>query len=290
MFELSVRYMLLSALGFAITGVFVKLASARGIPVLEIVAARALVSAVISYFDIKRKGISLWGRRRGLLFARGLVGSFALVCVFYALAVIPFAEATVLQYLHPMFTAVLAIVFLEERVQWPTALCVVLSFVGLLVIVQPDVVFGQQSIDYPPLAIAAAVAGAFGSGVAYVLVRKLNATEDPSVIIFYFPLVAFPVSLLLLGDGLVLPQGVDWLLLLMVGIATQVGQIGLTKAMQTETASRATSFSYSQVLFAVVLGWWFFNEVPSFWTWLGGGLIIAGALINLCWRPAIGRG
>ena len=281
---LGARYMILSALGFALMGACVKLVSARGIPVLEIVAARALISAVISYADVKRKGISLWGNRKDLLCARGIAGALALVCVYYALVNIPFAEATMLQYLHPMFTAILAIFFLRERLHGSTLLCIIFSFVGLLIIVRPSFLFGDLQASYSLLAIVAAIAGAFGSAVAYVLVRKLNETEDPSVIIFYFPIVALPFSLILLGDNVVMPQGWSWLLLLGVGVATQIGQIGLTKAMQTETASKATSFSYLQVVFAALLGWFVFSEAPVMWTWVGGGLIIMGAFINVIFR------
>ncbi|MFT5419876.1 MAG: drug/metabolite transporter (DMT)-like permease [Candidatus Endobugula sp.] len=278
---LAARYMVMSALGFALMGVFVKVAYAQGIPVLEIVAARALVSALLSYADVRRKGIPLLGQRKGLLFARGMAGAIALLCVYTALVNMPFADATVLQYLHPMFTAVLAIIFLRERLQLPTVLCIVFSFIGLLIMVRPEFLFSGLSGEYSLWAIAAAVMGAFGSAVAYVLVRKLNATEDVSVIIFYFPMIALPLSLAMLGNDIVMPQGWTWLVLLMVGISTQLGQIGLTKAMQTEGAAKATSFSYLQVVFAIVLGFVYFNEIPSVWTLLGALLILTGALINV---------
>ncbi len=280
-FPLSVRYMILSALGFAMMGVFVKIAYSHGIPVLEIVAARALVSGVISYIDVKRKGISLWGNKKILLFSRGLAGAIALVAVYTALVNLPFAEATVLQYLHPMFTAVLAVIFLKERLRFPTILCIVLSFIGLILIVRPDILFGVMSANYPLWAVMAAILGAFGSAVAYVLVRQLNRTEDTSVIIFYFPLIALPLSLLLLGDDMVMPTGWTWLVLLLVGVFTQIGQIGLTKAMQTEGAAKATSFSYLQVVFAIVLGIFFFSEWPSVWTFVGSACILGAAVMNV---------
>lgn len=281
---LGIRYMLMSASAFALMGMFVKLTYAQGIPVLEIVFARCLVSAAISFADVKRKRISLLGNKRGLLLMRGLLGSCALICVYYALASLPYAEATVIHYLHPMFTALLAIVFLRERLHRSTILCIVLSFVGLLIVVRPEFLFGGLTSRLPDIAIAAAVLGALGSAICYVLVRKLNETEDPSVIIFYFPITALPLSLLLLGDNFVMPQGWTWLLLLLVGVTTQFGQIGLTKAMQTETASRAMSFSYLQVAFVVLLGWLVFSEVPTIWTFIGGGLILLSALISLLWK------
>ncbi|MFT6220792.1 MAG: drug/metabolite transporter (DMT)-like permease [Candidatus Endobugula sp.] len=272
--------MMMSALGFALMGVFVKIAYGQGIPILEIVAARALVSAVISYVDVKRKNISLWGQRKDLLIARGAAGAIALIFVYTALAALPFAEATVLQYLHPMFTALLAVIFLREYLQKNTLVCIVLSVIGLLVMVRPSFIFSDLASGYPVWAIAAAIAGAFGSAVAYVLVRKLNATEDSSVIIFYFPIMALPLSLLMLGDNMVMPQGWAWLSLLLVGVATQVGQVGLTKAMKTASASKATSFSYLQIIFAMVLGMMFFDEIPTLWTVVGAVLIMLGVVIN----------
>ena len=284
LFPIGVRYMLLSALGFALMAACVKLVSQQGIPVLEIVAARALVSLALSFADIKRKNLSLWGNQKWLLFSRGFVGSLALMCVYYAIATMPLAEATVIQYLHPAFTAILAFLFLKEAIQRSTLLCIILSFSGLILIVRPDFLFGLNHDSLPMLSLCAALLGALGSAIAYVLVRKLSATEDTSVIIFYFPLIALPVSLIALGENFVMPTGTDWGLLLLVGVFTQIGQIGLTKAMQTEVASKATAYSYIQVLFATLLGWLLFAEIPGIYTWLGGGLVFIGALVNALWK------
>lgn len=279
--------MLLSAFSFSVMALFVKTVGRAGIPVLEIVAARSVVSLLLSYVGIKLQGIAPFGHCKRLLFARGLVGFIALICVFYAVTHLPLAEATVLQYLHPMFTAVLAFVFLREVASKGAVLCVALSFTGLLVILKPPALFMATAVEYDSLAIAAALIGAFGSAVAYTLVRKLNKTEHPLVIILYFPLVSLPLSIVFLWDSFVMPDGIIWLYLLMIGLATQLGQWGLTKSMQTETAGRATSFSYLQVVFAVVFGMIFFDEVPSMTTVLGAGFIILGAYINVRWKVPI---
>lgn len=275
--------MLLSALGFALMAACVKLVALRGIPLLEIVAARSLVSLAISYVDVKRKGLSVWGTHRKLLVARGLIGALALICVYYAVMQLPLAEATLLQYTHPVFTAVLGWLALKEGIARSTVLCIVLSLTGLVVMVQPAF---TQTANTPlslfPVGIA--LAGAFGSGIAYVLVRRLSPVEDASVIIFYFPLVALPLSVALLGNNFVVPDMQSLGLLLLVGVFTQIGQVGLTNAMRSETAGKASAYSYVQVIFAVVLGWLLFAEVPSVWTWAGGALIIAGALVNLARR------
>ncbi|MCO4758822.1 MAG: DMT family transporter [Oceanospirillaceae bacterium] len=282
-FSPGVRYMLLSALGFALMAVCVKAVSTYDIPVLEIVAARAIVSLVISYLDVKRKRISLWGTHKPLLIARGVVGALALMCVYFSVTTLPLAEATILQYLHPVFTALLALFFLKERVQYSTMICIVLSILGLTVMVKPDLISGY-SVELPWLSVVAALIGALGSAVAYVIVRRLSQSEDSSVIIFYFPLIALPVSVFLLGSDFVMPNGEALILLLLVGVFTQVGQVGLTKAMQYEKASKATAYSYVQVIFSLILGWIFFAEIPTLWTLIGGGLIMTGALINVLWK------
>jgi len=275
----AIRYMLISALGFALMAASVKAVAGYGIPVLEIVAARALISLLLSYADIKRKKLSVWGTNRKLLLARGSIGAVALICVYYSVTTLPLAESTLLQYTHPAFTAVLALLFLKERIQLATIACIALSIVGLAVMVAPELLQSGQMV-LPGLSVAAGLAGAFGSGLAYVLVRRLSQTEDSSVIIFYFPLIALPLSLLLLGDGFVMPGIEAAALLVAVGIFTQVGQVGLTKAMAVEKAGKASAYSYVQIIFSIVLGLVFFGDIPTLWTWLGGGLIMAAALIN----------
>jgi len=282
-FPLGVRYMLLSAAGFALMAVCVKQVSTYGIPVLEIIAARALISLLISYIDVKRKNLSVWGNNKPLLIARGFVGAFALICVYYAVITLPLAEATLIQYLHPAFTAVIALIFLKERVHLSTILCIVLSIIGLSVLMLPDTVPSKQT-ELPSFSVIVAVLGALGSAVAYVLVRKLSQSEDSSVIIFYFPFIALPIAILFPGESFILPNLESLGLLLLVGLFTQVGQVGLTKALQTDTASKATAYSYVQVVFAVILGWIFFAEAPSTWFWIGGSLIMTGALINTLWK------
>ena len=277
------RYMLVSALGFALMATCVKLLANRGIPLLEIVAARSLVSLVISTIDVRRKGLSLWGTHHMLLLARGVVGALALICVYYAVITLPLAEATLLQYMHPVFTALLALLLLNERIHLSTVICILLSIAGLVIMVEPGIFKGASPV-LPWFNVSVALVGAFGSGVAYVLVRRLSPHEDASVIIFYFPLIALPLSVILLGDQFVMPDKASLGLLLLVGIFTQIGQLGLTHAMRYETAGKAAAYSYVQVIFAVFLGWLVFAEMPSLWTWIGGGLIVSGALLNLARR------
>lgn len=281
---ISAWYMVASALGFALMVACVKIANTTyQIPVLEIVAARAIVSALISYADIRRKKISPWGNNKPLLIARGTVGALALIFVYYAVTTLPLAEATILQYLHPVFTALMALFFLKEVIQRSTLACIALSLMGLVIMIQPNFL-PDSAISYSWVSIGAGLLGAFGSAVAYIMVKKLTQTEDSSVIVFYFPIIAIPISVALLGGDFVVPSLAATGVLVLVGIFTQVGQIGLTKALHSADANKAMAYAYVQVLFSVFIGWVYFSEVPVFTTLVGGAFIMAGALINVLWK------
>jgi drug/metabolite transporter (DMT)-like permease len=273
-------FMAQSALAFAAMGAMAKAAGER-LPVGEIVLARGLVSLLLCLATLRRAGVDPWGRNRLRLFGRGVIGALGLACVFYAVTRLPLAEATVIQYLHPVFTACLAALLLRERTGAGLALSIALGAAGVLAVARPAFLFGGAAAPLPTLALAAAVAGAFLSACAYVAVRHLSATEHPVVIVFYFAWVAVASSLPLAVHSLVMPRGVEWLLLAGVGVSAQLGQVAMTHGLRLEPASRATALSYLQVVFAAALGALFFGERPGLWTCFGALLILSGTLVAI---------
>jgi drug/metabolite transporter (DMT)-like permease len=273
-------YMAESAFAFAVMGALVKRAGQR-LPVGEIVLARGLVSLALCLVTLRRAGVDPFGVRRGRLFVRGLIGAAGLACVFYAVTRLPLAEATVIQYLHPVFTAALAAWLLRERTGTGLLLSLALGVVGVLVVARPAALFGSASAVFEPLALAAALAGAFLSACAYVAVRHLSATEHPVVIVFYFAWVTVMSALPLVAPSLVAPTAFELLILLGVGVSAQLGQLALTRGLQLEPAARATALSYLQVVFAALLGALFFGERPGVATALGAALILAGSLVAI---------
>jgi drug/metabolite transporter (DMT)-like permease len=280
--------MVASALGFSLMAVCVKRVSAR-IPVAEVMLARAGVSVLLSWWMVRRAGVNPWGNRRGLLVVRGVIGSVALFCVYAALARLPLAEATLLQYLYPTFTALLAWAFLGERLGARLIPAIVLGWLGVLLMIRPP---GTQeaaasgsvvtmAAGLPLSGVLFAVAGALLTALAYVSVRSLGASEHSLVIVLYFPLVAIPLSLPLVLLDPVVPTAGELAWLLGVGVFTQLGQIGLTHGLTRLPAARATAISYSQVVFAGVWGWWLFGETIGPWTVLGALLILGATLLSL---------
>ena len=277
--------MVASALSFSLMGVCVKQVGGR-IPAAEVVLVRALVSVVLSWLLVRRAGISPWGQRRGLLVLRGAIGSVALLCVYIALTELPLASATVLQYLYPTFTALLAWLVLGEPIGRRVLLAVLLGWSGVLLVARPAELLGPalglaRGASLAGPAVLIAVAGAFCTALAYVSVRSLARSEHPLVIVFYFPLVAVPLSLPLVLLNPVWPTPVELLWLLGVGVFTQMGQVFLTSSLVALPAARATAISYVQVAFAGVWGWLLFGELVDGWTVAGAALVLAATLISL---------
>lgn len=269
--------MILSALAFSTMTALVKLAGER-LPSQELVLARAVVSLVLSVSLLRHAGISPWGEDRPWLWVRGLLGFAGLSCVYAAVTHLPLAEATVLQYLHPPITAVLAGLFLREAISSRVAFATIASLLGVVLVAKPGVLFGASAASLDPLWVAVAMLGAAFSAGAYVVVRKLSRQgEHPLVIVFYFPLITVPAALPTVLPDFVMPHGAEWLLLLGIGVATQVGQVALTRGLALLPAANGTALSYLQVVFAAAWGLLVFGERPDAFTITGALLVIGSA-------------
>ena len=271
--------MLGSALAFSVMSALVKYAGTR-LASQELVFARSVVAIVISVAMLRRTGVQTLGTRRWLLLARGIWGYAALSCGFYAMTKLPLAEATMIQYLHPVFTAMLAAVVLGERADRSLAASVLLGSAGVLLVTRPAFLFDAGGVTLDPLGVAAALGGALLTAVAYVGVRELARTEHPLVIVLWFPLVSLPASLPATVAQGVWPRGFEWLVLLGVGVFAQIGQVCLTRGLTLEPAGRAMAISYVQIAFATLWGVLFFGEVPGVATLLGSLLVIGGTAIG----------
>lgn len=276
------RALILSSLAFSLMTVCVKQLNGR-LPVAEIVLVRALISIILTAVGLRLAGISPWGQRRGLLVVRGLLGSVALLCFFEAIDQLPLASATVLQYTYPTLTALAALLLLREPLRRRIGLAVLLGWVGITLVVQPQWLTGAA--EAPALIPALiGVGGALFTALAYVSVRRLSMSEHPLVIILYFPMISVPITLPLVLTQGVWPMGWEWGWLLGVGIFTQLGQIWVTEGLKRLPAARATSINYIQVVFAALWGWIWFAESISPWQVSGGALVLLATLVSLSAR------
>jgi drug/metabolite transporter (DMT)-like permease len=274
--SLGFRYIAASAFCFSVMSLLVKLAGQR-LPVQQIVLIRSAISLVLSLAVLRAAGVHLWGSRRRLLLVRGVFGFLALSCFYYGVVHLPLADATVIQYTNPAFTALFAVWVLREPVGLREAAAVVAALAGVVLIARPAFLFGGGGLD--PFAAGVALAGAILSGGSYVTVRKLAATEHALVIVFYYALVSTLGSLPGAAAVAIMPTTIEWGLLIGVGISTQLGQIWLTRGLREERAGRAMTVGYLQVLFAAVWGVLFFADVPGWYSLAGALLIVGGTLL-----------
>lgn len=269
--------MALSALAFSFMALLVKVAGQR-LPSSEIVLVRAVVTLVISWGLLRRAGVSCWGRRRGLLVLRGVLGFVALTSFYYAVVNLPLADATVIQYTNPVWAALIAVAALGERMHRREVVLVLASLGGVILATRPSFLFGGASLPTVPVAVG--LVAALFSAAAYVTVRKLGETDHTMVIVFYFSLIATIGAIPIAAPRVVWPTPLEWLVLVGVGVATQLGQVFMTIGLRRERAGRATAASYLAVAFAAIWGLLFYREVPSGWL-VAGALIIVASTVAL---------
>ena len=280
--SLGLRYMLAAAFFFSLMSLQVKLAGAR-LHSTEIVFVRSFLSVIFTYVLLRRARIPVWGQRKRLLVLRGVFGFMALSCFFFALTRLPLADVTVLHFTNPVFTAVLAALLLHERLGSREVLGLLVSLSGVVLVAQPSWLFGSGARDLDLLAVGAALGGAFFSALAYIAVRDLGKTEHHLVVVFYFPLIATPLSIPAMLPHAMWPTLSECVLLFGVAVVTQIAQVYLTKGLHAERAARAMSISYVQILFAATWGLMFFDELPTPLGIAGAVLVVAGTLL-VNWR------
>jgi drug/metabolite transporter (DMT)-like permease len=270
--------MALAAMFFSLMTVFVKMIGTR-MPSAEVVFFRSVISVALTLGMLRHHKISPWGNRKGLLLVRGISGFMALLCFFYAIARLPLADVTVIHFTHPVFVALLAALFLREHVSLRQAASLFISITGVLVITRPSFLTRSAVEMLPPLVVGVALAGAILASVAYVLVRKLRKSEDPLVVVLWFPLISVPAAVPIMWSNAVWPTPREWLLLAGVGITTQIAQVYLTRGLHAELAARATSVSYLQIVLATIWGMLLFGEIPDIWVAAGAMLVFVGILL-----------
>lgn len=275
MLSRGVLYMLLATFIFAVMNVLVKYVD--NIPAIEIILFRSIVSFIMSGFTLGLKKINPLGKNRKVLFLRGLAGALALMMFFTTLQEIPLASAVTIMFLGPIFTAILGVWIVKEKVfpwQW---VFFTISFIGIVMI---------KGFDprVSPFMALLGLGAAFFSGVAYNMIRKLKTSEHPLVIIFYFPLVTLPIVGIYSAFNWVQPQGIEWFLLIAIGVLTQFAQYFMTRSYQSEDLSKVANINFVGVLYALGFGYVLFGETFNLLTYLGMTCVMLGVILNVIYK------
>lgn len=271
---------------FIIMSALIK-ATSDHIPPGEAVFFRSFFAIPVILVWLAMRGALSTGLRvtsRQSHFWRGLVGTTAMGAGFAALGLLPLPEVTALGYAAPLLTVVFAAMFLNERVGIFRFGAVSLGMIGVLIVLAPRLsTFAGPTVGTgEALGAILALTGALCAALAQIYIRKMVATEQTSAIVFWFSATSAVLSLLTLPFGWVVPSPGTAVLLVLAGLLGGTAQIFLTSAYRYADASVVAPFDYASMLFALLIGYFVFSEVPTL-PMLGGAalIIVAGVIIIL---------
>lgn len=244
------------------------------LPPFQIVFFRALGTLLLCLMVLKIRGIRPTGRHQGLLISRGIIGTISMALFFMAVKEIPFGSAVSLRYLSPIFAAILAVLWLKEKITLWQWICFLLAFCGVLLLKGFD---GRITL----IGLLYIISSAFFSGMVYVLIRRIGAREHPLIIITFFMVCATTIGGLLSIFNWQTPHTEDWWVLASLGVFGFFGQLFMTKAYQMATVGTIAPMKYVESVFALLVGWIWFEETYGVWSLVGIFLIIGGMVLNV---------
>jgi drug/metabolite transporter (DMT)-like permease len=217
--------------------------------------------------------------------ARGLTGVVSMFFLFAALARLPIAEVTAITFSTPLLIVALAALLLGERVRGYRWSAVILGLLGVLVILAPHLSVGGFAAMSATATLGAvfAVLNAVFAAAAYIQIRRLTSSETTSSIVLYFSLISSACGLATLPFGWVWPGLHQFSILFLMGFVGGIGQLFMTESYRYAQASLTAPFDYTSIIWAVILGYVAFGEVPGPSVWAGSAIVIAAGLFVI-WR------
>jgi len=246
----------------------------------QIVFFRSVSSLAFTLpFLLKRK-IPIFGNNKKLLILRGLVGVTSMTFFFMSIKYLPVATAVSLRYIAPIFAAVFAVIFLAEKVKALQWLFFIMAFSGVLVLKG----FDTQMDTY---GLSLVLIAAIFSGFVYVILNKIGTSEHPVVVVNYFMVIATLVGGILAISHWQDPAGLEWVFLCSLGVFGFFGQYYMTKAFQIGTTNQVAPLKYIEVIFTLLFGVFWFDDLYTIWSLLGITLIIGGLILNTVYKAKL---
>lgn len=213
---------------------------------------------------------------------RAVIGTISMVMIFAALGYLPLPEATAIGYMAPLLLVLFAAYFLGEKVgPWRLG-AVGLGLIGVLVVIWPRLTLEELG-GVQLIGVGIALTAAVFNALAQMTVRYLARIERTATIVFWFSLNAAILSLLTLPFGWVVPTPAEVGMLIVAGLLGGAGQILLTSSYRFADAAVVAPFEYASILFALVIGYVAFDEVPT-WAVMGGAALVTCAGLIIVWR------
>lgn len=215
-------------------------------------------------------------RRPGVHLLRGLIATGTMIFFVLGLTLLPLAEATAIAFAAPLFVTLLSVPLLGERVERLPLLATLVGFVGVLIVVRPG------ATGFQPGALVV-VAAAACYALLMLTARRYGAREPLWAMVFYVTLVPLVVSGLLLPLFWQPPQLAHGVGFVAAGILGVTAMTCLTLAFRHAPAALAAPFDYTAMIWAVLLGWWFWDEMPDRWVYVGAVIIMVSGLM-IAWH------
>ncbi len=277
--------MLIASFCFAIVGAFAKILS-QNMPSIEVVFFRNFIGVILLFLTIFKYPIRQKGGKYKLLFFRGFAGLVGLLSFFYNIAHMPLADAMTFSRTSPIWTALFAYWFLNERIGFKGWVAIGIGFLGMVFIMKPNG-FMLEKTD-----ITGIISG-LSAGMAYTSVRELRKYYDTRVIVLAFMIIGtiFPAFFMLMSnyfymEGLdfmegvfVVPKGLSWFYILGLGAFAAMAQMFMTRAYGVAKAGIVGASSYAVILFSVIVGVMLGDNLPDLWGAFGIILVIIGGVL-----------
>lgn len=263
--------MLISTASFSLMNAVIKYLD--HIPGFQLVFFRSVTSFAIATGYLLKHQIPILGNQRGLLSVRAIFGLISMSLFFLSFKYLPIGTAVSLRYIAPIFAALFAIFLLKEKLKPIQFLFFFMALAGVMVLKGFDANVSNIGM------VLVIIASVF-TGLVYIYIRKIGKGDHPVVVVNYFMFLSTLVGGIISLFIWVRPNGWDWALLGSLGILGYYGQVYMTKAFQMAATHRVAPIKYTEVIFTLFIGVFWFQDTYSIWSFLGLFLIISGLILN----------
>lgn len=264
-------WMVASAASFTVMTALIREAAAHVHP-FEIAFFRALINLFLMIpFALRTGGAGLKTRNHTVFLLRGVCGLVFLMTYFSGAALIPLADSQMLVFTSPLWSALLAVIFLGERVNAVRIQALVAGFVGVLVILRP----GLEQVS---LGVLLVLAGALAAAASNTIIKFTTRTDHPDTVVLYQMIYVTPMILVPALWVWTWPTVDQLLLVFGVGVFATLNQRFLSRAYAAADATAVLPFEFARLPFAVLIGFMAFGELPDIWTWVGGAVIFGASI------------
>ena len=270
--QLGFLYKFMSVCAFSLMDLIVKWSDSY--PLGQVIFFRGFFGVLLYFLIMPRDRIKnfYYTKRPGLHFLRCFFGLIALLAIFTALRNLPLATVVSISFAAPIFTTILSIFLLSEKVGFFRWLAVIVGFVGIIIITEPGFTSLNIYFIYPVI---------FCLGMSYVAItiRQLSTSEPVWLISLYFSATITLASFFTIPYGWIMPDIKDLMLLMSIGILGGAANLWLSQSYKFSEVSLVTPLKYLALVFAIIFGYLIWNEVPSIKTMTGAFLVLTSSII-----------